>query len=258
MRRRGVVRYIQKGGWSGGSSRITATRPESLRSSVWLSSFIPRRDLVLPDGEPAPAPGFRVRRDRAEAEPPDPTTLHNALTHTYLRHARILSPVIPTVVSHAIVPLPSFYHRPYVLRAVIRLVDERGLLRPKPPPADPAPEPGREFFDLQFGFHSSPLRAAPLPEPRAAPLRLVIIFLSWLIPAQSPFRSSSAPLADDTSRHGCLSPATQVFHVVTYAHLRISSCGDRIASSGACSSHAYMRRPDTPAPRHSISQVAGR
>ena len=129
------------------------------------------------------------------------------------------------------------YHTPDGPHAVIRLVDERGLLRPKPPPADPAPISGREFFDLQFGFHSSPLRTAPLPEPRAAPLRLVIIFLSWLIPAQSPFRSSSAPLADDTSRHGCLSPATQVFHVVTYAHLRISSSGDRIAGSGQCSSH---------------------
>ena len=124
------------------------------------------------------------------------------------------------------------YHRPYVLRAVIRLVDERGLFGPKPPAADSAPISGPSHFDLQFGFHSSPLRTAPLPEPRAAPLRLVIIFLSWLIPAQSPFRSSSAPLADDTSRHGCLSPATQVFHVVTYAHLRISSCGDRIAGSG--------------------------
>ena len=62
---------------------------------------------MLPDGKPAPPPGFRVRRYWTEAEPPDPTTLHNALTHTDLRHACVLSPIIPTVVSHAIVPLPS-------------------------------------------------------------------------------------------------------------------------------------------------------
>ena len=101
-----------KGGWSGGSSRITATRPEFLRSSVWLSSIIPRRDLVVPDGKPAPPPLLRVRRFWTEAEPPDPATLHDALPHADLRHACVLGSVVPTVVSHAIVPLPAFGSRP--------------------------------------------------------------------------------------------------------------------------------------------------
>lgn len=75
--------------------------------SVHISPLYHERDLMLPDGKPAPPPGFRVRRFWTEAEPPDPTTLHNALTHTDLRHACVLSPIIPTVVSHAIVPLPD-------------------------------------------------------------------------------------------------------------------------------------------------------
>ena len=51
--------------------------------------------------------------------------------------------------------LSFLYQRSGALGAVIRLVDERGLFGAEPPPADSAPEPGREFFDLQLGFHFS-------------------------------------------------------------------------------------------------------
>jgi len=54
----------------------------------------------------------------------------------------------------------SSYQRSPIPGTVIRLVDERGLLRPKPPPADPAPEPGRGLLNLQFGFHPSLLLSA--------------------------------------------------------------------------------------------------
>src|SRR5690606_28316323 len=40
------------------------------------------------------------------------------------------------------------------LRAVVRLVDERGLFGPKPPAADPAPEPGPGLDDLLFDLHT--------------------------------------------------------------------------------------------------------
>src|SRR5690554_4406259 len=72
--------------------------------------FYYERDLMLPDGKPAPPPGFRVRRFWTEAEPHDSAPLNGALPHADLRHACVLSPIIPTVVSHTIVPLPSLFY----------------------------------------------------------------------------------------------------------------------------------------------------
>src|SRR5690554_6762870 len=91
--------------------RYWPDQPHHLTAFVGhISLLYHERDLMLPDGKPAPPPGFRVRRFWTEAEPHDSAPLNGALPHADLRHACVLSPIIPTVVSHAIVPLPSLFY----------------------------------------------------------------------------------------------------------------------------------------------------
>src|SRR5690554_6462999 len=112
------------------------------------------RDLMLPDGKPAPPPGFRIRRYWTETEPHDSAPLNDTLPHADLCHACILGPIIPTVVSHAIVPLPVLSehapeHYEGISHDVARvLVVPTAVFSPVPfLPASPGGLNGPEFQD---------------------------------------------------------------------------------------------------------------